>query len=376
MNQYAILGANGFIGYRLTEYLVLNEVAAPRPIVRSFRSIARLSKFGLDVRVADATDSVALTANLKGCSVVFLCVVGDRSTILRSVKATYEACRNARVRRLIYLSSAVVHGHDPDPGTNEESPLRQVQPLAEQKLKALGADGAVECVVLRPWIVYGPRSTYWTAQIASEILVNRAYLVDGGSGICNTVFVDNLIELMCLCAEHPAAAGRAFLVKDQERVTWLTLYSSIAKELGLDASRIASIPRGVTADLLMPPLSRRLLRYLWYGRIGRATKELVRSQKTVSIARRFRQTIRLDRALYEKGTTYMALDPEIVSLQQCRCELPIQRAASELGYRPSISFNEGARRSGEWLRFAFGHSSWQAEHSDPSNPHREEPALH
>src|SRR5262249_50654048 len=142
------------------------------------------------------------------------------------------------------------------------------------------------------------------------------------------------------------------------------LYSSIAKELGLDASRIASISRNVAADLLVPPLSRRLLRYLWYSRIGRATQELVRSPKTIPIGRRLRERIKLD--------TSIALDPEIVSLQQCRCELPIQRAASELGYRPSISFDEGARRSGEWLRFAFGHDNLQVEHFDTGDSRRGE----
>src|SRR5262249_12579250 len=157
------------------------------------------------------------------------------------------------------------------PGTNEDTPLRQVQSfeyniskvLAEQKLSAMSKDGVVECVILRPCIVFGPRSTFWTAQIASDILSDRAYLIDGGAGICNTVYVDNLVELMCLCATHPAARGRAYLVRDQERVTWLTLYSSIADALRLDVSQIASVPRSVAAEFFAvpnAPLTHRLIR--------------------------------------------------------------------------------------------------------------------
>jgi nucleoside-diphosphate-sugar epimerase len=151
---------------------------------------------------------------------------------------------------LIYLSSAVVHGHDPRHGTNEDSPLIKDQAfdynvskvLAEEELHSMMRDGAVECVILRPSIVFGPRSTYWTTQLACDILAGSAYLVDGGHGICNTIFIDNLVEIMALCATHPAASGKTFLVKDTERVTWRQLNAAIAGALGVDLR----LPPGLT----------------------------------------------------------------------------------------------------------------------------------
>src|SRR5262245_16063921 len=233
MLNFAVLGASGFIGYRLTEYLLLNGVAVPRPVVRSFRSMARVSRFNLDTRLSDALDTAALIRALAGCEVAFHCVVGNRKTILDSLTSTYAACRQAGVRRLIYLSSAVVHGHNPSPGTDESSPLIRDQPfdynvskvLAEAKLHSMMRDGTVECVILRPCIVYGPRSTYYSAGLATDLLAGRAYLVENGYGICNTIFIDNLVEAMVLCATHPAAAGKTFLIKDAERVTWRQLYA-------------------------------------------------------------------------------------------------------------------------------------------------------
>ena len=168
----------------------------PRPIVRSFRSMARVSKFDLDTRIADALDAPALAHAFEGCDVVFHCVVGNRKTILRSIDATYAACRRVGVKRLVYLSSAVVHGHNPRQGTDESSPLNANLPfaysvskvLAERRLHWLMRDGAVECVILDRSIVYGPGSTHWTARLASNILAGSAYFVDGGWGVCNTVF--------------------------------------------------------------------------------------------------------------------------------------------------------------------------------------------
>src|SRR5262249_60455809 len=174
--------------------------------------MARLSKFDLDIRVADATDERALTAAMAGCEAAFHCVVGNRHTILNSIDATYAACRDAGVKRLVYLSSAVVHGHSPARDTDEESPLLEGQSfdynaskvLAEQKLRSLMSDGAVECVILRPSIVYGPRSTYWSAQLASNILAGKAFIVECGQGLCDTVFIDNLRQVMIRCATATA----------------------------------------------------------------------------------------------------------------------------------------------------------------------------
>src|SRR5438034_810323 len=116
MSEFAILGAGGFIGYRLMEYLLLNDLAAPRPVVRSLRSLARVSRFDVDTRIADVEDATVLADAMQGCEVAFHCVVGNRTTILRSLSAAYAACRKIGVERLIYLSSAVVHGRNPRPG--------------------------------------------------------------------------------------------------------------------------------------------------------------------------------------------------------------------------------------------------------------------
>ena len=118
-----IVGASGFIGSRLVEWLILRNLANVRPIVRSFKGMARLARFDLDCRVADATDRAALETQLKGCEVLFHCVVGGRDAILKSAEAAYRAAKRTGLQRLVYLSSAVVHGHDPTPGTHDDSDL-------------------------------------------------------------------------------------------------------------------------------------------------------------------------------------------------------------------------------------------------------------
>jgi 2-alkyl-3-oxoalkanoate reductase len=368
VRTFAVVGAGGFIGYRLAEYLLLNDLAIPRPIIRSRRSMARLSKFDLDIRVADATNQEALTAAMAGCEAAFHCVVGNRQTILNSIDATYAACREAGVKRLVYLSSAVVHGYSPDRDTDEESPLLEGQPfdynaskvLAEQKLRSLMSDGAVECVILRPSIVYGPRSTYWSAQLASDILAGKAFLVDGGQGICNTIFIDNLVEVMSLCATHPAAAGQTFLVRDAECVTWGQLYAATADAIGVDPASIRSISSATAARPDASPAStnlRSLVRAIWRNRFVRAAKELIRSRATVSLAIKLRARFQFLQTGADPGKSRpdeIAVDPEMLALQMCQHELPARKLGETLNYKPSITFYEGTHRTAQWLRFAFG----------------------
>jgi nucleoside-diphosphate-sugar epimerase len=370
---FAVLGANGFIGYRLTEYLLLNDVAVPRPVVRSYRSMARVSRFNLDTRLSDALDIATLVRALVGCEVAFHCVVGDRKTILDSITSTYAACRQAGVRRLIYLSSAVVHGHNPSPGTDESSPLIRNQPfeynvskvLAESKLHSMMRDRAVECVILRPYIVYGPRAPYWSASLANDILARRAYLIEGGNGICNTIFIDNLVEAMILCATHPAASGKTFLIKDAERVTWRQLYAAVADAVGMDLSSIGLVSAAAAGELMVVPLSERVhnsVRAMAKSRPLRAAKELVRKVPgTISLARSLRaglQPWKTGAAVRRQPLIKaFALDREIVSLQLCQYELPSRQLEEVVGYRPLVSFREGSQRTAEWLRFALGSGS-------------------
>jgi len=344
----AVAGANGFIGNRLVERLVLHDLAIVRPLVRSFQGMARVARFDLDCRVVDATDSTALERELRGCTVLFYCVYGDRGTLVGSAEAAYRAAAAAGVRRLVYLSSTVVHGNAPRAGTHDDSELLADQAfeynvskvLAEQRLRQLRTDGAVQVVTLRPPIVFGPRSTWFSANIARDLLTGRAFLVDRGSGICNTVYVDNLVEAMWLAASSDSAVNQDFIITDGERVTWFDLYSSVAREVGADVDRVLQVDSANVAG------AAGYYRQRVYAFLSRLRPSLKRTLRMV----------------FPPGVISRAinvLDPPvpdlyIASSQCCSYMLPIAKARDMLGYRPRYTFSEGARRTGAWLRFALG----------------------
>ena len=355
MRTIAIIGAPGFIGTRLVEVFYLGGVARVRPIVRQFTSLARLSRFELDCRMADARDEAALTKAFEGCDAVVNAAIGDAQTIEGIIEPVWKACVTARVRRLVYLSSGSVHGQAPAQGTDEMTPLSDQQwhwynnakVRAEWKLAELRKTGGVESVVLRPTIVFGPRSR-WVWDTAKEIANGRACLLEGGKGICNTIYVDNLVNAIQLGIDKPTAAGKTFLVGDEETVTWRDFYAAICQHL--NAVEPASVParemtairefslvekvRGISGMQKVLPLIPDPLKRAVKGALSGW------SEKEKPSPWRLRQAGSIE------------LSSEMNALQQCQWRLPHKRAAEELGYRAPVSFEEGMRRSLAWLDFA------------------------
>jgi 2-alkyl-3-oxoalkanoate reductase len=375
ISTVGIIGANGFIGSRLVEWLALRDLAHMRPIVRSVKSMARLARFDLDCRVVDATDQTALEKQLEGCDVLFHCIVGGRDTILRSAEAAYRAAASTGVRRIVYLSSAQVHGPDPVPGTNDDSKLLVRQPskynvskvMAEHLLRRLRADGTVEVVTLRPMYVFGPRSEYFTVKIALDLLSSSAYFIDEGMGICNTVYVDNLVHAMWQAAIIGQAGNQEFIITDGAQVTWRDLYRAVAEAVGVDIASVPSIESTALARLYRE--QKRTQMKIAGKRFAWAMRESLPSS-VISNARKILPS-RVIKAIKPwwgslqtpdfRSTptvsdiqTLPIIDREMASWQCCRYILPIEKARNVFGYEPQVTFSEGCRRTRDWLRFALG----------------------
>jgi 2-alkyl-3-oxoalkanoate reductase len=344
--RVAVLGANGFIGSRLVEQWHLESIAEIVPIVRRPEAAAGAMRFGLDCRVADALDEVALADAFAGCDAVVHSAAGDKRLVTRSPMTVANAARHAGVRKIVYLSSMAVHGWSPSGRPDETSPLpvRHALPYnawkarAERILARTCAARGVDVVVLRPGIVYGPRSA-WITRFARTLLDGSAVVVDGGRGTCNAIYVDNLLHAIHLSLEFDGPAA-AFLVSDAEAVTWADFHEPVARALGVPWTTVHDVhPRGPRRT----PRERAL-----ETRDARPVQALVGMLPTsvrMRLAHRFEQLV--DEHLHEP-----VVDLESSILQTCTYRFPIERARRLLGYRPRLRFEEGMERTLAWLRYA------------------------
>jgi 2-alkyl-3-oxoalkanoate reductase len=356
----AIIGANGFIGTRLVERFHLGGDHAVVPVVRRASGLALSARFALDGRIADALDVSSLAGALQGCDTVVHAALGDPRQIEAMPAVLCAAAAAAGVKRVIYLSSASVHGQAPPPRTTEASPLhcRHAMDYNNAKVRAERAffrhvaRHRLDGFALRPGVVYGPRSR-WITDLAADLRQRRAWLLGAGDGVCNGIYVDNLAAAVARCLTAPADAAGAYLVGDAERVTWSDFYHRVSAALGLDPAaihRLSDAPvfrrtsretvarlvasRGVQA--LLPAAPARLKQF------GKHLLAAATAPAPVS-----------DSWSLPAGPA-PRITQELALLQQCRWQLPSDRAAARLGYRPVVDFPTALQRSLAWLAFAEG----------------------
>jgi nucleoside-diphosphate-sugar epimerase len=348
MKCVAVLGASGFIGTRIVEMFHLGGNIEIRPIVRARSRLAGLSRFELDQYIAEAFDKRALSAALSGCDAAIYAMAGSPSFIVNSVRPVYESAQLAGVRRLIYLSSGAVHGQSPRPGVTEDSPLDEKQPLpynnakvrAEAGLRRLRERGTVEVVILRPSIVFGPRSS-WVARFAEALLDGQTCFT--GNGICNSIYVDNLVHAISLAIEKQGVDGQAFLLGDAELVRWSDFHGFIAGALGFDLSAL-QIEAVATHE--REPILQKLRR----SRPVKASIALCPAKLRLAISAGLAALKSKSNTVPRRTQTQSTL--EVKLLHACEYKLPHDKAARLLGYDPIVSFAEGCRRTVGWMAFA------------------------
>ncbi len=147
------------------------------------------------------------------------------------------------VRRFIFISSIKVNGElseEDKPFTADDEP-KPVDPYgiskleAEQGLLALAAETGMEVVIIRPVLVYGP-GVKANFRSMMDWLSKRIPLPLGAiHNKRSLVAVDNLVDLIVTCLEHPAAANRVFLVSDGEDLSTTELLRRMGAALNKPA---------------------------------------------------------------------------------------------------------------------------------------------
>lgn len=170
-----------------------------------------------------------------------------------NVEGTMHLARQAAsagVRRFIFVSSIKVNGEQTRPGapffadhaSNPEDPYGISKMEAEEGLRALARETGMEVVIIRPPLVYGPG-------VKANFLAMMRWLKRGiplplGAVTGNRrslVALDNLVDLIVTCIDHPAAANETFLVSDGESLSTAALLRRMGEALGRPA-RLIPVP--------------------------------------------------------------------------------------------------------------------------------------
>jgi nucleoside-diphosphate-sugar epimerase len=141
-------------------------------------------------------------------------------------KNVVEASIAEGVEAVVILSTMYVLGH-PSGVADETAPYLPtggVYGTAKAEMERWCLKRAKTCrstrvVLLLPTCVYGPRGRTYTELPVSLARDKQFCWIDGGSGIANVVYVENLVDAMILAATAKNAHGQRFIIND-ECLSW------------------------------------------------------------------------------------------------------------------------------------------------------------
>ena len=323
-----VTGATGLLGSHLVEKLV--EAGQPvRALVRPGSDTRHLDEWGVEKAFGDVTDAASLPDALRGVERVYHAAaqVGDWGPWGRFVAVTIEgtgnmldAARDAGVKRFLHVSSISAYGHPDGEGLvlDETAPLgvnlhrwsyySRAKVEAERLAWEYHRRGHVPVTVVKPSWLYGPRDRASMPRLIRAIRAGKAKLVGDGENLLNLTYAGNEAEGCILAATNEKALGESYNLSSDGKITQREYLNRIAECIGAE-SVTRKVPYKIAygAAFLME----------LFGRVFRTKKPPLVTRYAVWLMGR-------------------------------RCFFSPEKACKELGWQPTVGYEEGIRRSVQW----------------------------
>jgi len=243
-----VTGATGLLGGHLIDLLV-ERGEQVRALVRPREDATRLVEMGVEVCRGDMGDRPSLERAVGGVEQVLHCAARtgpwgpaadyERANV-KGLQALVEAALDARVQRMVHVSSITVHGNDVGGTADESAPLRtepnpysRTKVAGERLLDAFIREREAPVTIVRPGWIYGPRDIASFGRFAQRIAAGKMVIIGSGSNHVPLIYVRDAAQGILLASEAAVAAGRTDLLVNDEPVTQYNYLSAIASELGV-----------------------------------------------------------------------------------------------------------------------------------------------
>ena len=258
-----VTGASGFVGRTLIHTLSLrsHEIVAAMRAAPSDRDTPSNS-----VAIGDINATTNWSAALHGADAVVH--LAARVHVMRdtaidplaefrrvNTDGTLNLARQAAaagVKRFIFLSSIGVNGNSTSQGKifTENSASLPHDPYsvskheAEVGLRAISKSTGMEIVIIRPTLVHGSKAPGNFGKLTRLVAKGLPLPLASIQNRRSLVGIENLVDFIITCLEHPAAANETFLVSDGEDLSTPDLFRRMAHSMNRPA-RLLPVPKSV-----------------------------------------------------------------------------------------------------------------------------------
>lgn len=241
-----ITGASGFVGQSLVKALAPRGLEIVQAVRSELPGSLTVGDIGADTCWREALTMCGTVVHLAARVHVMNDKSPDPLAEFRrvNVEGTAALARQAAaagVRRFVFLSSVKVNGEfteavqpftaDDEPAP--EDPYGVSKYEAEKLLQKIAAETGMEVVIIRSPLVYGPgvKANFESMMrwLARGVPLPLAAVTENRRSL---LALDNLVDLIVTCLNHPAAANQTFLVSDGEDLSTAELLKRMGAAMG------------------------------------------------------------------------------------------------------------------------------------------------
>ncbi len=315
-----VTGATGFLGgalaIRLAQEGACVKALARRPEKAGFLQ----SNPNIEIVQGDINNAARMVEVTQGCEYVFHVAAAlggslekQRVSNVDGTRKVMLAAAAAQVKRVVHVSSIAVYGYSSRNDVSEDTsqkpghvPYNVSKSEGESIVREIGEHYHVPYSIIRPGMIYGPRSNGWTATMFKLGKRQPTLFLGNGSGSAHPIYIDDVVDMMIVLAEHPAAVGEAFNCAPDPAPSWREFIGGYSRLAG--HNRWLGIP--VLPIKIIAPLIESLLT------LSGEPQDL----------------------------------PTLVPFMQSKRTYSMTKAHELLGWEPKVELQEGIDRCAPWLR--------------------------
>jgi len=233
-----VLGSEHFVGTRVSRALSESDWADPIAF--------------------SGTPSSLSGETLAGVQAVFNGTMGSPAAILSNARALYGTlARLDSDVRVVHLSSMTVYGSLVGEAPEPTATRADLGPYGAAHIEAESlASRYARSVTLRPGCEYGPHCPQWSERIARLLCAHRlGDLGAAGDGVCNLLFIGDLVIAILACLRAPDIDGHCFNLAMRSPPTWNEYFEQFGRALGaVPIARIGGRRLKIETRMWAPPL--------------------------------------------------------------------------------------------------------------------------
>ena len=246
MIKILMTGGSGFVGENLISNLLKKDYYQVISLARSYKvkqqSVEQIITD--NIFEADFPENIDVIIHLAGRAHILNDQSADPLIEFRkvNVEGTLQLAQQAldkKVKRFIFISSIGVNGAITFDQPFSESTLPKPHAdyaiskfEAEQELKKLFSGSDTELVIIRPPLVYAAHAPGNFARLLKLASTNLPLPFAQTNNKRSFVALENLVNFIQVCIEHPNAANQTFLVADQHSLSIRELVEYLKQGMG------------------------------------------------------------------------------------------------------------------------------------------------